>query len=90
LTDNHTRPYGSSPAPYDGTSPERRAVREARARRSVEFGTAWIIGGLLFTVTVHEQAQGAGASVVAWGPVFYGGYRIVSGLRLRNRSRELP
>ncbi|MEU9456475.1 hypothetical protein [Streptomyces sp. NPDC048277] len=88
MTDNRIRPYGGPPVPYDATSPEQRAGRAAKGRRSIEFGAAWIIGGLLFGVTTHEQVQGTAAYLASWGSVLYGGYRIVSGLRLRARNRQ--
>lgn len=88
LTDNGVRPYRSSPGPYNGVSPEQRAARETRGKRSIEFGAAWLIGGLLVTVITHEQAQGAVVYVVTWGPTLYGIFRIVSGCQLLSRSRE--
>jgi hypothetical protein len=88
LTDNGVRPYGSSPAPCRRISPEQQAVWEARGRRSLEFGAAWLIGGLLITVVIHGEAEGAVAYCVAWGPTLYGVHRIVAGLQLLGRSRK--
>lgn len=90
MADNGVRPYGSSTTPYNGASPEQRARWETRGRRSIEFGVAWLIGGLLVTVTTHEQAQGVGAYFVTWGPMLCGIYQIISGLHLLNRSRKRP
>ncbi|GAA3768416.1 hypothetical protein ACFS5L_22280 [Streptomyces phyllanthi] len=88
MTDNGVRPYGSSPAPCTTVSPEQRAVWETRGKRSIEFGAAWLIGGLLLTVITYEQVQGKGAYFVVWGPLLYGVYRTVSGVRLLTRSRK--
>jgi hypothetical protein len=94
LSDNGIRQYGksgkceSSPVPRDGVPPEQRAAREARGRRSVEFGAAWFIGGLLVTVVTHGQAHGAGVHLVAWGPMLLGVHRIAFGLHLLRKSRE--
>ncbi|NEA98729.1 hypothetical protein [Streptomyces sp. SID13726] len=71
-------------------APERRAAREARARRSLEFGAAWLIGGVLVAVITHGQFENAGAYVVTWGPMVYGVHRIVAGLRLLIGNRWLP
>ncbi|MGW0838933.1 hypothetical protein ACWD26_02005 [Streptomyces sp. NPDC002787] len=90
MADNDLRPYGSSRGPCEIVPPEQRAVREARNRRSIEFGAAWLIGGVLLTVITYEQARATGAYLLAWGPMLYGGYRIVSGLQLLNRSRKSP
>lgn len=89
LTDNGVRPCRISPAAPHGVTPEQRAVLETRGRRSVEFGAAWFIGGLLVAVVTLGQAQGAGVQFVVWVPMFYGVHRIVSGFQLIRKSREL-
>ncbi|ANS63284.1 hypothetical protein SLINC_1060 [Streptomyces lincolnensis] len=88
MTDNGVRPCGSSPAPCRRVSPEQRAVWEARGRRSLEFGAAWLIGGLLITAVIYGEAEGAVAYFVAGGPTLYGVHRIVAGLQLLSRSRK--
>lgn len=88
LTDNGVRPCRSSPAAPHGVSPEQRAVLETRGRRSIEFGAAWCIGGLLVAVVTLGQAQGDGVQFVVWVPMFYGVHRIVSGFQLIRKSRE--
>jgi hypothetical protein len=72
-----------------GVPPEQRTAGETRGRRSIEFGAAWCIGGLLVAVVTFGQVQGAGVGedVVIWGPLVYGLYRIVAGLRLISKSR---
>ncbi|WP_149829177.1 hypothetical protein [Streptomyces tailanensis] len=90
MADNDVRPYGSSTTPYNGASPEQQARWETRGKRSIEFGVAWLIGGLLVAVTTHEQVRGAGAYFVTWGPMLYGIYQIISGFQLLNRSRKRP
>ena len=89
MTDNGTRPYRSSPVAPHGICPEQRTLLETRGRRSIEFGAAWFIGGLLVAVVTFGQAQGAGVYFVVWLPMLYGVHRIVSGLQLIRKSREL-
>lgn len=43
---------------------------------------------MLITVVTYAQAQGGGVYFVAWGPVVYGIYRIVTGLLLLNKSKS--
>jgi uncharacterized membrane protein len=66
---------------------EQRTAGQAKGRRSIEFGAAWCIGGLLVAVVTFGQVQGAGVDVVIWGPLVYGLYRIVAGLQLVRKSR---
>ncbi|WP_053852323.1 hypothetical protein [Streptomyces sp. NRRL B-24085] len=73
-----------------GVCPEQRAAEETRGRRSIEFGAAWCIGGLLVAVVTFGQVQAGGVYAVVWGPLAYGVYRIVAGLRLVRRSRGVP
>lgn len=89
LTDNGVRPCRSSSDAPHGVSPEQRTVLETRGRRSVEFGAAWFIGGLLVAVVTFEQARGEGVFFVVWVPMFYGVHRIVSGFHLVRKSRDL-
>ncbi|MFB7666922.1 hypothetical protein ACFC1R_23730 [Kitasatospora sp. NPDC056138] len=81
-------PYASGPAPYNVVSPQQRAIWETKGRRAIGFGVAWLVGGLLVTVVTYSQAQGGGVYFVAWGPVLYGVYRIVTGRQLLNKSRS--
>ncbi|MER5756550.1 hypothetical protein [Streptomyces sp. NPDC002088] len=81
-------PYVAVPAPYHVASPEQRAIWETKAKRGIGFGAAWLIGGVLITVVTYAQAQGGGVYLVAWGPVVYGIYRIVTGLLLLNKSKS--
>ena len=88
MADNGTRPYGSSRATDITISPEQRAAWQTRGKRSVEFGAAWLIGGLLVTVVTHGQVHGIGAHFVTWAPVLYGIQRIVAGLQLLATCRH--
>ena len=81
-------PYAGGPAPYNVVTPQQRALWETKGKRGIGFGAAWFVAGLLVTVMTYAQAQGGGVYVVAWGPALYGIYRIVSGLRLLNKSRH--
>lgn len=60
---------------------------QTRSRRSIEFGAAWFIGGLLVAVVTFGQLQGVGVYVVVWAPMGYGVHRIVSGLQLMRKCR---
>jgi hypothetical protein len=88
LSDNGTRQYGSSPTARNGVTAEQRVARETRGRRSIEFGAAWFIGGLLVAVVTHGQVHGVGVHLVSWGPMLHGVHRIASGLHLLRKSRE--
>ncbi|MDC0768937.1 hypothetical protein [Streptomyces sp. HD] len=90
MADNDTRPYGTLRATNSTVPPEQRAAWQTRGKRSVEFGAAWLIGGLLVTVVTHGQVHGTGAHFVTWAPVLYGIHRIVAGLQLLARCRDLP
>jgi hypothetical protein len=54
----------------------------ARRRQDVLHGALWFGGGLLLTVGTCSAAQdaGGGSYVLAWGPMLYGGYRLLKGL----------
>ncbi|MFE0254755.1 hypothetical protein [Streptomyces sp. NPDC059010] len=69
-------------------SPEQRAAWQTSGKRSVEFGAAWLIGGLLVTVVTHGQVHGMEAYFVTWVPVLYGIHRIVAGLQLLAKCRD--
>ncbi|MEV7069594.1 hypothetical protein [Streptomyces sp. NPDC093990] len=62
-------------------------TEETRGRRSIEFGAAWCIGGLLVAVVTFGQVRAGGVYAVVWSPLAYGMYRIVAGLRLVRKSR---
>lgn len=70
----------------DPAAAARQAAREAKGKRHIGFGIAWLVAGVLITVITYAQAAGGGVYVVAWGPMVYGIYRIVSGARLLNAS----
>ncbi|NUT24897.1 MAG: hypothetical protein HOV84_02990 [Streptomyces sp.] len=72
----------------DSVSPEQRAARQTRGKRSVEFGAAWLIGGLLVIVVTFGQVHGMGAHFVTWAPGLYGIHRIVAGLQLLAKCRD--
>ncbi|MBF9072644.1 hypothetical protein [Streptacidiphilus fuscans] len=73
------------PDPADAA---RQAAREAKGKRHIGFGIAWLVAGVLITVITYAQAAGGGVYVVAWGPMVYGIYRIVSGARLLNANAD--
>lgn len=63
-------------------------VLEMSGRRSIRSGAVSLVIGVVITVFTYAAAAGGGVYIVAWGPMVYGLYRIVSGLRLLNRSRR--
>lgn len=84
-------PPSQSLPPYAGATPEQRAIWEKRGTRAVGFGVAWLIGGLLITVYTYSQAAASefgGVYVVAYGPMLYGAYRIISGALTLRKARN--
>jgi len=83
-----TPPPAPSAVPhYQSTTPEQREIWEKKGQRGVGFGIAWLVGGLLLTLVTYSSSEGA-AYIVAWGPMVYGIYRIVSGRRLLEKSKQ--
>jgi len=84
-------PEGQVPPPYATVTPEQRAIWEKKAMRSLAFGALWFIAGLLITLYTYGQAASSrfgGVYVVAWGPMLYGVYRLISGALLLRKSRR--
>jgi hypothetical protein len=65
--------------------PGQRHVRETKGKRAIALGAIWFVAGLLITVVTYAQAQGGGVYFVAWGPMLYGVYRVVSGIRFLHK-----
>ncbi|MFC5182716.1 hypothetical protein [Actinomadura harenae] len=82
-------PYAAPAPAYTRVTDEQREIWETKGRRGVGFGAAWLIGGLLLSlITYSNAASHGGVYIVAWGPVLYGIYRIVTGARLIQRARS--
>jgi len=81
-------PSEPSPDLYRAVSPEQRQIWERKGRRAVIFGVLWVSAGLLITLITYARAQGGGVYIVAWGPMLYGAYRFITGVRLLNKRRE--
>jgi hypothetical protein len=81
-------PDHQPPAPDDMPTADERRVLEARGKRRIAFGAAWLIGGLLITLITYVNAIGGGTYIIGWGPILYGIYRIYSGSQLLNKSRS--
>lgn len=86
-------PYAQSqsPPPYAATSPEQRAIWEKKGTRALAFGALWFIAGLVLTLYTYGQASASdfgGVYVVAWGPMAYGVYRLISGGLLLRKARR--
>jgi predicted phage tail protein len=43
-------------------------------------GALFLVGGLLLTAVTLAAASGGGTYVLAWGPMLYGGIRLMKGL----------
>ena len=54
------------------------------------FGVAWFVAGLLITLITYSNASGSsgGVYVVAWGPMLYGAYRLISGYLMFKKSQQ--
>lgn len=88
---NEPPPY-AAPAPYRTVTTEQRRIWETKGRRAIAFGALWLVGGLLLTLITYTNASESGYGgvyVVAWGPMLYGIYRIVSGARLLNKGKAM-
>jgi hypothetical protein len=57
---------------YEGESREER-------RKNLLYGALWFGGGLLLTIGTYSAADDAGGGryVLAWGPMLYGGYKLL-------------
>lgn len=77
-------------APYQQVSDDQRRIWETKGKRGMGFGAAWFIGGLLITLITYGNASGpsGGVYVVAWGPMLYGAYRIISGYFTFRKSQQ--
>jgi hypothetical protein len=55
---------------------------QAQRRKDLLYGALWFGGGLLLTVATCSAAQDAGGGryVLAWGPMLYGGFRLLKAL----------
>ncbi|OIV36356.1 hypothetical protein BIV57_16655 [Mangrovactinospora gilvigrisea] len=69
-----------------GTAAQRQ-MWETKGKRGIGFGAVWAVAGLLITLITLSNAQGGGVYIVAWGPMLYGVYRIVSGAMLLKKAR---
>ncbi|MCO6004798.1 hypothetical protein NE236_07385 [Actinoallomurus purpureus] len=60
-----------------------------RATRAIGVGAAFFVIGLLITVLTYSHASGSGGVyVVAWGPMLFGGIRMIIGLFLLAKSKR--
>ena len=79
------------PPPSPSATAEQRAAWESKGTRSLAWGAVWFIGGLLVTLYTYGQASASefgGVYVVAWGPMLYGVYRLISGGLLFRKARR--
>ncbi|MFB4299975.1 hypothetical protein [Actinomadura sp. NTSP31] len=79
------------PAPhYQQVSGEQRRIWDAKGKRGMGFGAAWFLAGLLITLITYGNASGpsGGVYAVAWGPMLYGAYRVISGYLMFKKSRQ--
>ncbi|GAA2136945.1 hypothetical protein [Actinomadura napierensis] len=87
-------PHYQRPAPqtahYQQVSDEQRRIWDAKGKRGMGFGAAWFVAGLLITLITYSNASGpsGGVYVVAWGPMLYGAYRIISGYLMFKKSQQ--
>ncbi|KAB2370522.1 hypothetical protein [Actinomadura montaniterrae] len=87
-------PHYQRPAPqtphYQQVSDEQRRIWDTKGKRGIGFGAVWFLAGLLITLITYSNASGpsGGVYVVAWGPMLYGGYRIISGYLMLKKSQQ--
>ena len=88
-------PYAAgagAPPPYAAVTDEQRAIWEKKGVRGLAFGALWLLAGLVITGYTYGQASASefgGVYIVAWGPMLYGVYRLISGgLMLRKSKRR--
>ncbi|GAB3494672.1 hypothetical protein [Nocardiopsis coralliicola] len=74
------------PPPYQVATPEQKEIWETKGQRAVGFGIAWALGGLGVSFTTYAAAADGGVYLLAWGPVVYGAYRIISGVLLLRKA----
>ncbi|MEV5710931.1 hypothetical protein, partial [Actinoallomurus sp. NPDC052274] len=82
-------PYQNAPfqgSPYQGVDDGERR----RATRAIGIGAAFFVIGLLITVLTYSHASGSGGGVyvVAWGPMLFGGIRMIIGLVLLAKAKR--
>jgi hypothetical protein len=77
-------PHDASAAAYGVSAEALSAARRQLASegwRAVCIGLFMVVGGLIATVVSVSMATGGGLYIVWWGPVVFGGIRIVKGCR---------
>lgn len=63
-----------------------RDARRALARKNILIGALLLGGGLVLTIATWSAASsGGGTYVLAWGPIIFGGIRLVRGLSQAQR-----
>ncbi|MEU6749995.1 hypothetical protein ABZ914_27590 [Spirillospora sp. NPDC046719] len=86
---HYQRPAQDAPH-YQQVSDEQRRIWDTKGKRGMGFGAAWFLGGLLITLITYSNASGpsGGVYVVAWGPMLYGAYRLISGYLMVKKSQQ--
>lgn len=79
-------PYSGGPAPYQTVTGQQRDLWRSRGKRNVALGLAWIAFGLIFSIISYQAASGGGVYFIAYGPVIYGVYRLITGINLLNKA----
>ena len=85
-------PYGAptQPARYQVVSDDQRAIWASKGKRSIAFGVVWLLAGLIITGITYSNASGpsGGVYIVAWGPMAYGVFSIISGYLKLNKAKR--
>ncbi len=79
-------PYSTGPAPYQTVSGQQRDIWRTKGKRSIAFGVVWIAFGLIFSIISYQAAANGGVYFIAYGPVIFGVYRLVVGIKLLNKA----
>lgn len=71
--------------------PNQHPAWEKKGTRSLAWGAVWLIGGLLITLYTYSEAAASefgGVYIVAWGPMLYGLFRLITGAVYLYKSRH--
>jgi len=76
--------YPAQPS-YQTVSPDQRQALAQRGQRLMVYGAVLLVIGL--GLTLFTFASGSPIVIVAWGPVVFGGYRLVRGWLLYSKNK---
>jgi uncharacterized protein YgiM (DUF1202 family) len=61
----------------------------ASAKRNMVVGALWCVGGIVLTTVTYSSVAGNGGTYfVAWGPVIFGGWQLLKGIRQYTTTKD--